>query len=174
MKVCVIQQLTASRSLEQTDRHVAPARRRWVTGARSVAGAISMAVKIYVCIALCDLAAGAPAPAIQQQTKRREFRFCFNFLGINISIPREPLEMIEGLQFEECGRLKCTASIHDRTPTVVVARVRSHSHHLRVRTYLYQPYQVTTFDRLWLLRHEWFFYSTCRIDRVHGSNYRLE
>ena len=97
-----------------------------------------MAVKIYVCIALCDLAAGAPAPAIQQQTKRREFRFCFNFLGIKISIPREPLEMSEAFQFEEqCGRVKCTASIHDGMPNVVVAPVHSHSHHLRVRIYLY-------------------------------------
>ena len=60
-----------------------------------------MAVKIYVCIALCDLAAGAPAPAIQQQTKRREFRFCFNLLGIKISIPRERLEMSEAFQFQE-------------------------------------------------------------------------
>ena len=135
---CVIQQLTASRSLEQTDRHVTPARRRWVPGARSVAGAISMAVKIYVCIALCDLAAGAPAPAIQQQTKRREFRFCFNLLGIKISIPRERLEMSEAFQFQEqYWRVKCTASIHDGMPNVVVAPVHSHSHHLRVRIYLY-------------------------------------
>lgn len=64
---CAAVRLTASRRLEETDRHVAPARSRGVSGAWSVAGSASVAVEVSVRLALRDFAAGAPTPTVSQQ-----------------------------------------------------------------------------------------------------------
>lgn len=54
--------LTARGSLVQADCHVATARRRRVTGARSGADAVAMSVEVRVGFTLGDVASSAPTP----------------------------------------------------------------------------------------------------------------